>query len=257
MQQEWRKRARQRARDQMDLFTFLRFIDSQQRGLRSTTRSLARLPTSPRRRHAQRITATSQQELTEEIEPLKQKIETAIDKALAESADAPDQKTFQERRDEYVQPLLDLADAVGRDMLAAADRLDIPATVHIAVGTDIIHQHKSFRAGPAAEASYRDFRILANILLEADRGGVVANIGSAVIMPEVFLKALSVARNVKKYRRNITTANFDMINHYRPHMNVVSRPTEAGGRGFNFIGHHEIMIPLLAWGIKSYFQAQL
>ena len=137
-------------------------------------------------------------------------------------------------------------------IFAAADRLNLPATVHLAIGADIVHQQDGFKAGPAAEASYRDFKILASILGRADSGGVAINIGSAVILPEVFLKALTVSRNLKKGRRNITTANFDMIMHYRPTMNVVSRPTAAGGRGFNFIGHHEIMIPLLAWGLKSY-----
>jgi len=137
-------------------------------------------------------------------------------------------------------------------LLAAADKLKIPATVHIAVGTDIVCQQKYFKAGPTAEASYRDFKILSNILITADKGGVVANIGSAVLLPEVFLKALTVARNLSGGSRKITTANFDMINHYRPDVNVVKRPTQYGGRGFNFIGHHEIMIPLLAWGLKSY-----
>ncbi len=137
-------------------------------------------------------------------------------------------------------------------LFAAADKKNAPATVHLVIGTDIVHQQKSFRAAPAAEASFRDFKILANVLSKVDRGGVAANIGSAVIMPEVFLKALTVARNLKKQKCNITTANFDMINHYRPLKNVVQRPTVAGGRGYNFIGHHEIMIPLLAWGIKSY-----
>jgi hypothetical protein len=85
-----------------------------------------------------------------------------------------------------------------------------------------------------------------------DDGGVVANIGSAVILPEVFLKALTVARNIGTHKSNITTANFDMINQYRPKMNVVNRPVTGKSRGFNFIGHHEIMIPLLAWGIKAY-----
>jgi hypothetical protein len=88
--------------------------------------------------------------------------------------------------------------------------------------------------------------------MDAERGGAVANVGSSVILPEVFLKALTVARNLKKQKCRLTTANFDMINHYRPLMNVVTRPTAKGGRGFNFIGHHEIMIPLLAWGLKSY-----
>lgn len=137
-------------------------------------------------------------------------------------------------------------------LFASADKYNIPATVHLAIGADIVNQLNSFEAGPAAEASYRDFKILANILIDADRDGVVANIGSAVIMPEVFLKALTVARNLRKGKTNITTANFDMISHYRPMMNVVSRPTAKGGRGFNFIGHHEIMIPLLAMGLKAY-----
>jgi len=141
-------------------------------------------------------------------------------------------------------------------LFACADKFNIPATVHIVIGTDIVHQQSTFNPGLAAEASYRDFKILANLLIKADRGGVVANLGSAVILPEVFLKALTVARNLKKQKSNLTTANFDMIYHYRPMMNVVKRPTESGGRGFNFIGHHEIMIPLLAWGLKSYISAK-
>lgn len=143
---------------------------------------------------------------------------------------------------------------IGSSLFAAAERLNLPATVHLVVGADIVQQQSSFKAGPAAEASYRDFKILAAILGSADNGGVAANIGSAVVLPEVFLKALTVSRNLNKSKRNITTANFDMIAHYRPVMNVVNRPTADGGRGFNFIGHHEIMIPLLAWGLKSYMR---
>jgi len=139
----------------------------------------------------------------------------------------------------------------GYSLFAAADRLDIPATIHLAVGTDIVQQHDIFKPGPAAEASFRDFKILSSILSTADRGGVVVNIGSAVILPEVFLKALTVARNIDGSGDRIVTANFDMFNHYRPCMNVVRRPVNLGGQGFNFIGHHEIMIPLLAWGLKS------
>jgi hypothetical protein len=137
-------------------------------------------------------------------------------------------------------------------LFAAADRLGFPATVHIVIGADIVQQHPVFSPGTAAEASYRDFKILSQLLTEADRGGVVANIGSAVILPEVFLKALTVARNLHKHPSRLTTANFDMINHYRPAENVVKRPTESGGKGFSFTGHHEIMIPLLAWGLKEY-----
>lgn len=137
-------------------------------------------------------------------------------------------------------------------LFSSAQKYRLPATVHLVVGADIVHQQNSFMAGPAAEASYRDFKILARILMDADKGGAVANVGSSVILPEVFLKALTVARNLKKQKCRLTTANFDMISHYRPLMNVVTRPTAKGGRGFNFIGHHEIMIPLLAWGLKSY-----
>lgn len=137
-------------------------------------------------------------------------------------------------------------------LFAAAERLSLPTTVHLGIGTDIVQQHPVFDAAAAGEASYRDFKILAHILLSADRGGVVANIGSAVILPEVFLKALTVARNIGKHTPHITTANFDMINHYRPAMNIVRRPTEIGGKGYNFIGHHEIMVPLMAWGLKSF-----
>jgi hypothetical protein len=137
-------------------------------------------------------------------------------------------------------------------LLASADTLGIPATVHVVVGTDIVNQQAFYDAGATAEASYRDFKILANLLIDADCGGAVANIGSAVILPEVFLKALTVARNLKKQKSALVTANFDMITHYRPTMNVVKRPAEAGGTGYNFVGHHEIMIPLLAWGLKAY-----
>ncbi len=133
----------------------------------------------------------------------------------------------------------------------AAYKKNIPATVHLAIGTDIVQQLPSFLPGPAAEASYRDFKILSNVLIDADRGGVVANFGSAVLLPEVFLKALTIARNVKKQARKINTANFDMILQYRPMVNVVQRPTDRAGKGFNFVGHHEIMIPLLAWGLKA------
>jgi hypothetical protein len=137
-------------------------------------------------------------------------------------------------------------------LFAAGDRLNLPATVHLAIGTDIVSQQKSFNAGSAAEASFRDFKILADILIEADYGGVVANVGSAVVLPEVFLKALTVARNLADRPSDITTANFDMTAHYRPLTNVVKRPTEKGGKGYNFVGHHEIMLPLLAWGLKSF-----
>jgi len=135
-------------------------------------------------------------------------------------------------------------------ILAWAYRLNIPVTVHIGFGTDIVHQHPNFDAGSTGKATFRDFKILANMVAKLNNGGVVLNIGSAVFLPEVFLKALSVTRNIKKKVDNFYTANFDMIQHYRPNVNVVLRPTQNKGKGFSFTGHHEIMIPLLAWMLK-------
>lgn len=134
-------------------------------------------------------------------------------------------------------------------LLAACRRLGIPATVHIAVGTDIVHQHPSFDGAAAGRASHRDFRILAHQVSKLS-GGVVINLGSTVILPEVFLKALTVARNLGGRAKSFTAANFDMVQHYRPNVNVVQRPTAGGGRGYSFTGHHEIMVPLLAAAVK-------
>ncbi|MEA3186770.1 MAG: hypothetical protein QOD99_600 [Chthoniobacter sp.] len=121
---------------------------------------------------------------------------------------------------------------------------EIPVTAHIAIGTDIIHQHPTTDGAVLGDASYRDFQRFASVVAQLE-GGVVLNIGSAVIMPEVFLKALTVARNLGHRVEHFTTATFDMIRHYRPTENVVRRPTHLGGEGFYFIGHHEIMVPLL------------
>lgn len=136
-------------------------------------------------------------------------------------------------------------------LFAAAYRLGLPVTVHVGIGTDIVSQHPEFDAAATAAASHRDFRLLASICADLDRGGVVANIGSAVMLPEVFLKALTVARNLNQGKHRLTTANFDMVEHYRPRVNVVTRPTLGIGKGYSFVGHHEIMIPLLAWGLKQ------
>ena len=141
-------------------------------------------------------------------------------------------------------------------VFAMAYSLGLPATIHIGIGTDTISQHPEYDAACLGEGSHFDFRLLADICADINKGGVVANIGSAVILPEVFLKALTVARNIHKGKNRLTTANFDMIMHYRPMVNIVSRPTSAGGKGFNFIGHHEIMIPLLAWGLKKKFKSK-
>ncbi len=131
-------------------------------------------------------------------------------------------------------------------LLATCWECQTPATLHIAVGTDIIHQQPHADGALMGELSMRDFKLLAGQLPNLNDGGVVVNLGSAVLLPEVFLKALTVARNLGAKVENFTAVNFDMIQHYRANMNVVSRPTRTGkGRGFSFTGHHEIMIPLL------------
>ena len=136
-------------------------------------------------------------------------------------------------------------------LLAACNRYDIPVTVHAAIGTDIIHQQPTMDGAATGAMSFRDFKVLCNVVKELQGGGVVMNIGSAVLLPEVFLKALTVARNLGYDARGFTTANFDMLQHYRPRVNVVARPTKKYGKGFLFTGHHEIMIPLLCAMIKD------
>ncbi len=129
-------------------------------------------------------------------------------------------------------------------LLAAGKELGVPITAHVAIGTDIIHQHPSANGAAIGEGSLLDFRnfIYSVSMLE---DGVCVNFGSAVVLPEVFLKAVTVARNLGYKLTKFTTANFDMINQYRPHQNILSRPTSCGGRGYNIIGHHELMMPLL------------
>ena len=127
----------------------------------------------------------------------------------------------------------------------------VPACVHVAIGTDIIHQHPSFDAALTGEGSLRDFYKLLEAVIRLNNGGVVLNFGSSVILPEVFLKALNLSRNLGHKVKNFVTANFDMIYHYRPFQNVVSRPTLSGGKGYYIIGHHEIMLPMLAQAIMD------
>lgn len=135
-------------------------------------------------------------------------------------------------------------------LLLACHRHGAGLTVHPAIGADIIHQHPTFDGAALGTTAARDFRRLAAALPALDDGGAVLNLGSAVMMPEVFLKALTVARNLNDGRpRDFLAADFDMIRHYRPRMNVVQRPTRAGGVGVQLTGHHEIMIPLLVWGL--------
>jgi len=142
-----------------------------------------------------------------------------------------------------------------RALTARAHRLNIPYTLHVALGTDIVHQHPSADGAAIGKASLRDFRIFASTVSRLGGGGVVLNFGSAVIMPEVFLKALAVSRNLGFPVKDFTTANFDMIQHYRPDVNVVRRPVMPGGQGYAITGHHEIMIPLLAAAICEYAAA--
>lgn len=127
--------------------------------------------------------------------------------------------------------------------------LHIPVTAHIAIGTDITHQHPNVSGEAIGKGGMIDFRIFVHQVAHLGNGGVFLNIGSAVIIPEVFLKALTIARNLGYKIEDFMTANFDMIRHYRPMTNVVKRPVQKGGKGYSFIGHHEIMIPLLAFGI--------
>lgn len=135
-------------------------------------------------------------------------------------------------------------------LLYAAYKHNVPATIHVAIGTDIVAQHPNFDAAAVGKTSHIDFTILCDVVRRLHRGGVVLLFGSAVLLPEVFLKALAVARNLGRVE-DFTTANFDMIQHYRPQQNVVSRPTAATGRGFSFTGHHEFMLPLLAAALKE------
>jgi hypothetical protein len=134
-------------------------------------------------------------------------------------------------------------------LLATCFDKGIPATVHVAVGTDIIHQHPDCDGAVLGQATFTDFRLFTSVVSGLGNGGVFINIGSAVIMPEVFLKALSIAQNMGFHVDHFTTANFDMTQHYRPLQNVVKRPTAGDSRGLTVTGHHEIMVPLLAAGI--------
>jgi len=136
-------------------------------------------------------------------------------------------------------------------LLSAAYNEGIPVTVHAALGTDIIHFHPGANGEAVGGTSLRDFFILASVVSELEGGGVYINAGSAVILPEVFLKCISLVRNKGMVLENFTTAVFDFNRHYRPEQNVVLRPTAKKGRGFYFVGHHEIMIPLLSALLKS------
>ncbi len=136
----------------------------------------------------------------------------------------------------------------GKSIFSESFRLDIPATVHVALGTDIIHMHPDADGSKIGKGSLSDFKLFASVIADIE-GGVYINLGSAVIMPEVFLKALTVARNLGNKVEDITTVNMDFIQHYRPRENVLCRPTLEKGRSYALTGHHEIMFPLLAAAI--------
>lgn len=135
-------------------------------------------------------------------------------------------------------------------ILAAASKCGIPATVHVAVGTDIIHMHPEADGASIGEGSMRDFRMFSSVVSDL-KGGVYINLGSAVIMPEVFLKAVAVTRNLKYNVKNFTTVNMDFIQHYRCRENVLRRPVISGGNSYALTGHHEIMFPLLAAAVME------
>lgn len=138
-------------------------------------------------------------------------------------------------------------------LLATGARLGLPVTVHVAVGTDIIHMHPSADGAAIGACSLMDFRRLAAVVAGME-GGVYLNLGSAVILPEVFLKTVSLGRNLGHTLGDITTVNMDFLTHYRPMTNVVRRPTQKGGKGYALTGHHEIMVPLLAASVIEAFE---
>lgn len=132
-----------------------------------------------------------------------------------------------------------------QSLFASGLEYDVPVTVHLALGTDIVHIHPAADGAQLGQASFEDFRLFCRAVAGLE-GGVFINLGSAVIMPEVFLKAVSLARNLGHGLKDLTTVNMDFVQQYRPRVNVVERPTADGGKGFNLIGHHELMFPLLA-----------
>ncbi len=139
-----------------------------------------------------------------------------------------------------------------KSLLAAGFKLGIPVTVHVAIGTDIIHMHPSFDGRATGEAAHRDFLTFCSLVSELE-GGVYINLGSAVLLPEIFLKAVTLVRNLGHTLQHFTTVNMDFVQHYRPSTNVVRRPTQGGGKGFSLTGHHEIMLPLLAAAVIESF----
>jgi len=175
--------------------------------------------------------------------------ETGRDMNAGIAEGAHDGRGMGEALAEYLRRRRTLA-APDVSVLVACATLGVPVTVHAAVGADIIHQHPTADGAALGATSHRDFKRLAEALPALEGGGVVLNLGSAVVMPEVFLKALSIARNLHDGKpTGFTACDCDMERHYRPRVNVVERPTQGGGRGIQLTGHHELLIPLLCWAV--------
>ena len=172
-------------------------------------------------------------------------------------------RTINEAAIEGARDQIGLGEAIGRglqalspvyadkSLLHAAYAAAVPVTVHVAIGTDIVHIHPGADGAAIGQTTLHDFRLLCALVRELDGGGVYLNLGSAVLLPEVFLKTVTVVRNLGFKLQDFATANFDFIQQYRPLTNVVRRPVAGSGRGFSFTGHHEIMIPLLAGAILA------
>jgi hypothetical protein len=177
--------------------------------------------------------------------------ETGREMNAAIAAGARDGRGAGEALAETLRQRKDLPGRPVSVLVACAER-GVPVTVHAAVGAEITHQHPSADGAAIGATSHRDFKRLAAILPDLQDGGVVLNLGSAVVMPEVFLKALTVARNLHGGKpAGFTACDCDMLRHYRPRVNVVERPALAGGRGVQLTGHHEILLPLLCWGVLA------
>jgi len=183
-----------------------------------------------------------------------------VEAVLPDGSFGAAEETGREMNEAVKQDVVGFGEALGERLHAIADplfaassllyeayRARVPVTVHVAIGTDTPHTHPAADGEAIGRATHRDFRLLCSMAKDLNEGGVYLNVGSAVVLPEVFLKAVSVVRNLGHPLKNFTTANFDFLQHYRPNANVVNRPhAKSGGRGYSITGHHEIMIPLLA-----------
>lgn len=197
-----------------------------------------------------------------------------VEAGLADGSFGMAEETGRDMNSAFVRGMAEgwgMGESLARDLAARSDlahpemsllvqswRLGVPYTLHPALGAEIIHQHPAASGAALGDTGHRDFRRLAAALPALDDGGVVINFGSAVVMPEVFLKALTVARNLNGGApRAFTAADFDMQRHYRPRVNVVERPTRTGGgHGYHITGHHEIMLPLLAWAVAERLETE-